>query len=60
MISQPGRPDSREPPARQREVQRADIALRSFGQPDSIVRQFDFGDDSYEGRRLFAESLGTF
>jgi aquaporin Z len=60
MISQPDRPDSPEPSARQRAVQRADIALRSFGQPDSIVRQFDFGDDSYEGRRLFAEALGTF
>jgi aquaporin Z len=36
------------------------VALRSFGQPNSIARQFDFLDDSYEGRRLFAEVLGTF
>jgi aquaporin Z len=29
-------------------------------QPNSMSRQFDFSDDSYEGRRLFAEVLGTF
>jgi aquaporin Z len=34
--------------------------LRSFGQPNSVVREFDFWDDSYEGRRLFSEVLGTF
>ena len=45
---------------RQRAVQRADIVLRSIGQPNSIVRQVDFWDRSYEGRRLFAEALGTF
>lgn len=38
----------------------ADVALRSFGQPNAVVRQFDFWDDSYEWRRLFAELLGTF
>jgi aquaporin Z len=31
-----------------------------MGQPNSVARQFDFTDDSYEGRRLFAEALGTF
>ena len=31
-----------------------------MGQPNSVVRQFDFRDDSYEGRRLFSELLGTF
>jgi len=40
-------------------IQRASVALRSFGQPNSVVRQFDFWDDSYEGRRLFSELLGT-
>jgi aquaporin Z len=39
---------------------RADVALRSFGRPNSIARQFDFFDDRYEGRRLFSELLGTF
>jgi aquaporin Z len=34
--------------------------MRSLGQPNSVVRQFDFWDDSYEGRRLFSETLGTF
>jgi aquaporin Z len=38
----------------------ADVALRSFGRPNSIARQFDFFDDRYEGRRLFSELLGTF
>ena len=38
----------------------AGIALRSMGQPNSIVHQFDFWDDHYEGRRLFSELLGTF
>jgi len=34
--------------------------LGSLGRPNSIVAQFDFWDDRYEGRRLFAELLGTF
>ncbi len=65
MSSQPMRSD---PPAgsdqqRERvrgELHSADVALRSFGQPNSVTRQFDFWDDSYEGRRLFSEVLGTF
>jgi aquaporin Z len=31
-----------------------------MGQPNSVLRQFDFWDDSYEWRRLFSELLGTF
>jgi aquaporin Z len=38
----------------------ADVALRAFGRPNSIISQFDFFDDRYEGRRLFAELFGTF
>jgi aquaporin Z len=38
----------------------ADVALRSVGRPNSITRQFDFLDDRYEGRRLFAELFGTY
>ena len=34
--------------------------LISLGHPNSFVRQFDFWDDTYEGRRLFSELLGTF
>src|SRR6185295_16357361 len=30
------------------------------GQPNSVVSQFDFLNDRYEGRRLFSELLGTF
>src|ERR1700740_66058 len=47
-------------PTRQRAVQHADVAMRSIGQPNSVARQFDFWDDTYEGRRLFSELLGTF
>jgi aquaporin Z len=31
-----------------------------MGQPNAIASQFDFGDDSYEWRRLFSELIGTF
>jgi aquaporin Z len=37
-----------------------DVALRTFGQPNAVVRQFDFWDTSYEWRRLFSELFGTF
>ena len=47
-------------PNRQRAVHSAEVALRSMGQPNSVAQQFDFWDDSYEGRRLFSEILGTF
>jgi len=60
MTSQPGRKDRPAEPAEQQAAHRAEVALRSFGQPNSIARQFDFLDESYEGRRLFAEVLGTF
>src|SRR5579859_1877387 len=39
---------------------RAEVGLRSLGQPNALARQFDFADDSYEWRRLFSELLGTF
>ena len=47
-------------PDRQNALRHADVALRSFGQPNSVAKQFDFWNDSYEGRRLFSELLGTF
>jgi aquaporin Z len=37
-----------------------DVAMRSMGLPNSVLRQFDFWDDAYEWRRLFSELLGTF
>jgi aquaporin Z len=43
-----------------RMARHVDVAIRSFGQPNSARRQFDFLDDSYEWRRVFAELLGTF
>jgi aquaporin Z len=45
---------------RQDAVRHADVALRSMGQPNSVTGEFDFWDNSYEGRRLFSELLGTF
>jgi aquaporin Z len=42
------------------ELGRRAAGLRSLGQPNSLARQFDFSDDSYEWRRLFSELFGTF
>jgi aquaporin Z len=36
------------------------VVLRSFGRPNSAVHMYDFADDRFEWRRLFAEVLGTF
>jgi aquaporin Z len=36
------------------------FGLRSLGEPNSFTHQFNFWDDSFEGRRLFSELLGTF
>jgi aquaporin Z len=33
--------------------------LRTLGRPNALVKQFDFGDDSFEWRRLFSEFFGT-
>jgi aquaporin Z len=60
MTSQPGTSAPSAEQRRQEAARRAEVALRSFGQPNSVTRQFDFWDDSYEGRRLFSEVLGTF
>jgi aquaporin Z len=38
----------------------ADGWLGLLSRPNAVVRQWDFADDRYEGRRLFAEVLGTF
>src|SRR6476646_741732 len=56
-------PDELAPPSepnRQDGAGRAEVTLRSMGQPNSVASQFDFWDDRYEGRRLFSELLGTF
>jgi aquaporin Z len=60
MTSQPGGQGRPAEPAEQQAAYRAEFALRAMGQPNSFMRQFDFGDDSYEWRRLFSEVLGTF
>jgi aquaporin Z len=53
-LATPSEPDRREA------SRHAEVALRSIGQPNSVALQFDFWNDSYEGRRLFSELLGTF
>ena len=58
-----GQPDERATPSKadgQDAVRHANVALRSMGQPNSVTGEFDFWDNSYEGRRLFSELLGTF
>jgi aquaporin Z len=42
------------------QVRHAAVALRSLGLPNAIAGEFDFWDNTYEGRRLFSEVLGTF
>lgn len=37
-----------------------DVGISSLGRPNSLVRPFDFANDSYEWRRLFSELFGTF
>ena len=59
MTDQPAKPGPPEE-TEQEIARRAAVALRSIGHPNSIARMYDFGDDRYEGRRLFAEVLGTF
>ncbi|MGW5193276.1 MIP/aquaporin family protein [Kribbella sp. NPDC004138] len=56
-------PDGEAAPATQRRDggrTHVEVALRSFGVPNSVAHEFDFWDGSYEGRRLFSELLGTF
>jgi aquaporin Z len=60
MTSQPSGLAPPPGPDRQDAARHAEVALRSIGQPNSVVGEFDFWDDSYEGRRLFSELLGTF
>jgi aquaporin Z len=60
MTSQPSELTSPSEPEQHQAVRHAEVALRSIGQPNSVAGEFDFGNDRYEGRRLFSELLGTF
>ncbi len=60
MTGQPAEPASSPTMERQQAIHHATVALRSMGQPNAVAREFDFWDNSYEGRRLFSEVLGTF
>jgi aquaporin Z len=59
MTSQPS---GQAPPsaADRQEAARRAVALRTLGLPNSVTGEFDFWDNSFEGRRLFSELLGTF
>jgi aquaporin Z len=59
MTNQPVTPGQPEEP-REQLAEHASVALRSIGVPNSVARAVDFWDDTYEGRRLFSELLGTF
>ena len=56
-------PDAQVSPSRagvREAVHRAELTSRSMGVPNSVVHEFDFWNDRFEGRRLFSELLGTF
>ncbi|HEV2451717.1 MAG TPA: aquaporin [Streptosporangiaceae bacterium] len=61
MSSQPVTPgpsgESAGPPS---SLSPAEVEWRAVRLPNAIAREFDFWDDRYEGRRLFAELFGTF
>jgi len=59
MASEPVPAAEREERAREL-ARHADVALRTLGQPNAVVSEFNFWDGTYEGRRLFSELLGTF
>jgi aquaporin Z len=60
MASQAGERANPPVPGRREAIRHGEVALRSIGQPNAVTREFDFWDDSHEGRRLFSELLGTF
>src|SRR5437763_4416980 len=60
MTSQPDTPVPPSSAGVRETVHHAELAWRSMGVPNSVVREFDFWNDRYEGRRLFSEVLGTF
>jgi aquaporin Z len=60
MTSQPDGLGPQPGPADQGTARHAAVALRTLGQPNAIVSEFDFWNNAYEGRRLFSEVLGTF
>src|SRR5215471_12914501 len=56
-------PDAQVPPSAagvREAVNHAELTSRSMGVPNSVVHEFDFWNDRFEGRRLFSEVLGTF
>src|SRR5690348_5845426 len=60
MTSQPDAPVPPSSAGVRETAHRAELGWRSMGVPNSVVHEFDFWNDRYEGRRLFSELLGTF
>jgi aquaporin Z len=60
MTSQPDAPVPPVSPGVKEAARHADLAWRSIGVPNSVINEFDFWNNRYEGRRLFSELLGTF
>jgi aquaporin Z len=61
MTSQQGEQAPLSAADRQEAARHAAVALRSLGGlPNAVTGEFDFWDNSFEGRRLFSELLGTF
>jgi aquaporin Z len=62
MTDQPTSPSPPDGPdeTEQQFAHRVTVALRSVEHPNAIMRAYDFWDDRYEWRRVFAEVLGTF
>ena len=54
-------PAKRDPRAEDRGLPgRHEAGLSSLGQPNALTERYDFTDDRYEWRRVFAELFGTF
>jgi aquaporin Z len=62
MTDQPSSPRPPDGPdeTEQQLARQVTVALRSVEHSNAFVRAYDFWDDRYEGRRVFAEVLGTF
>src|SRR5690349_17074873 len=60
MTSQPDAPVPPSSAGVRETAHRAELTSRSMGVPNSVVHEFDFWNDRFEGRRLFSEVLGTF
>jgi len=59
MSGQPGAGVSQQTEL-ERRIARHDVSLSTLGQPNALASRYDFSNESYEWRRVFAELFGTF